>query len=390
MNWRGFINAAFGLWLISNPITFGYQNPLHLWNDVICGVLAVAFGLMTVKKNHYAWGTVVIGVWLQLAPLCLGKPEVVPFVNDTFIGLLLLIFSLIIPDTPGSFISNASDIPNGWSYNPSSYIQRGPIIALNLLCFLIARYLTVYQLGFIDQIWDPFFGDGTVKVLTSSVSQAFPISDAGLGAICYLLETILAFGNSQRWHTMPWLVVMFGILAVPVSCVSITLIILQPTIVGAWCSLCIATAILMLFVIPLSLDEVIATVSFLKQCSKRGESPWKVLWKGSLPVQATDSSPSISRNFLQETVRGITIPWNLLLTALGGVAAMIVGSYVAGALIILFSVISWAEVGRVFRYLIIPLSIVLCFSNLILGVLCFFCAWRKGAIKEKYGVFKIL
>lgn len=38
--------------------------------------------------------------------------------------------------------------------------------------------------------WDPFFGDGTRRVLDSDVSRAWTISDAGLGAVSYMLEAL--------------------------------------------------------------------------------------------------------------------------------------------------------------------------------------------------------
>lgn len=33
---------------------------------------------------------------------------------------------------------------------------------------LVSRYLAAFQLGYIDAIWDPFFGQGTRQVLNST------------------------------------------------------------------------------------------------------------------------------------------------------------------------------------------------------------------------------
>lgn len=52
------------------------------------------------------------------------------------------------------------DVPPGWSYNPSTWTQRLPIIALALVGFLASRY----QLDHITNAWDPFFGNGTERV----------------------------------------------------------------------------------------------------------------------------------------------------------------------------------------------------------------------------------
>jgi hypothetical protein len=42
---------------------------------------------------------------------------------------------------------------------------------------------------------------------------------------------------------------MFGIQVIPLGVTSIVLVILQPLMVGTWCSLCLATAIFMLLTI---------------------------------------------------------------------------------------------------------------------------------------------
>ena len=49
--------------------------------------------------------------------------------------------------------------------------------------FFLSRQVTAFQLNHIASLADPFFGLGTQRVLTSHVSRAFPIPDAGLGAV---------------------------------------------------------------------------------------------------------------------------------------------------------------------------------------------------------------
>ena len=73
-------------------------------------------------------------------------------------------------------------MPLGWTYSPSTYSQRLPIVFLALIGFLASRYLAAFQLGHIDAVWDPFFGQGTERIITSYVSEAWPIPDAGVGA----------------------------------------------------------------------------------------------------------------------------------------------------------------------------------------------------------------
>ena len=51
-------------------------------------------------------------------------------------------------------------MPPNWSYNPSDWTQRLPIIVLAVIGLYVSRYLATYQLGHIPAVWDPFF-DGS-------------------------------------------------------------------------------------------------------------------------------------------------------------------------------------------------------------------------------------
>ncbi len=46
--------------------------------------------------------------------------------------------------------------PHGWSYNPSKWSERVPIVALAIIGLGIATYLTLFQLGAVDEVWEPF------------------------------------------------------------------------------------------------------------------------------------------------------------------------------------------------------------------------------------------
>src|SRR5262249_26088594 len=148
------------------------------------------------------------------------------YVNDTIIGALVIVFSIVVPMMPGMShegMMDESTLPPGWTYSPSSYLQRLPVIALAFVGFLIARYLAAYQLGHASSAWDPFFGgnagkNGTEFIITSDVSRAWPVPDAGLGATSYLIEVLMgAMGTATRWRTMPWMVTFFFILVVPLG-----------------------------------------------------------------------------------------------------------------------------------------------------------------------------
>src|SRR5688572_820032 len=106
------------------------------------------------------------------------------------------------------------DAPPGWSYNPSSWGQRLPLVGLAAVGFLIATYLALFQFGVVGRVWDPVFGAGSETVLTSWVAKDtqkyLGVSDAALGAFGYLADAVTGvIGATRRWRTMPWLVVLF-------------------------------------------------------------------------------------------------------------------------------------------------------------------------------------
>lgn len=157
------------------------------------------------------------------------------------------------------------DIPPGWNYNPASLSQRLPIIILAFIGFGIAAYLTLYQLGIIKTVWEPFFGDGSVTILNSFVSEILPVPDAALGAFSYFLDAIGGIvGSQRRWRTMPWLVVLFGLAVGPLGFVSVMLVVLQPVLFDAWCTLCLASAVISVVMIGPAMDEVLASLQYLR------------------------------------------------------------------------------------------------------------------------------
>jgi uncharacterized membrane protein len=170
-------------------------------------------------------------------------------------------------------------IPPGWNYNPSSWRQRIPLIVIAGIGFLIALYLSLYQLDVFTSVWEPFFGLGSEQVLHSYISKALPVPDAILGAFGYLLDMVTGIiGKTGRWKTKPWIVILFGIAVGPLGLVSVMLIIFQPVLVGAWCSLCIVTAIISVVMISPAMDELLASLQYLQRVKSDGGSVWKAFW----------------------------------------------------------------------------------------------------------------
>jgi hypothetical protein len=170
--------------------------------------------------------------------------------------------------------------PPGWDYNPSAWRQRWPIIALAIIGFVVAGYLTLYQVRWIDNVWEPFFGDGSERILTSWVSELLhPVPDAGLGALSYLLDAVAgAIGGRRRWQTMPWMVILFGLAVGPLGVVSVLLVVLQPVLFDSWCTLCLVSGAVSVLMIGPAMDEVLASLQHLKRESQSGRSVWRAFW----------------------------------------------------------------------------------------------------------------
>ena len=184
-------------------------------------------------------------------------------------------------------------IPPGWSYNPASWSQRLPIAGAAAVGFAIAGYLSAFQFGWIDSVWEPFFGDGSRQILTSKVSEMLPIPDAALGALGYLADALAGvIGGRHRWKTMPWIVVIFGILVGPLGAVSIGLVILQPTAFGHWCTLCLSTALISVLMIGPAMDEFLASCQYLRRVHDRGGPFWAAFWGTAEVGDEPDAVPT--------------------------------------------------------------------------------------------------
>jgi len=451
--WTNFTVIALGVWLITGPATFGYGNLAQVgegvvritaerslpslafraaalsWSDLLSGVLLVVFGTLSLwphpRTDFFGrWGVCFVGMWLEFAPLVFWSPSPTVYTNDTLIGALVITLSVLVSMMPGmahhmAMMKPGPDIPPAWTYNPSSWLQRGPIIALGFIGWFISRYLAAYQLGYIPSAWDPFFGEGTRTVLDSKVSMSWPISDAGLGAVAYTFEVLMGFmGGISRWRTMPWMVSFFGILVVPLGLTSIILVILQPVAVGTWCSLCLVTALAMLIMIPLTLDEVVAMCQFLVQARHEGKPFWRTFWVGdTVEGGAKDVRTPLYGTPLAQAAPamtwGVTVPWHLLVSAaLGfwvmaapavfqtrGVAAD--SDHLVGALAITTAIIAMAEVVRAGRFLNVLFGVWLIVApwlfsgasagarvnDVIAGVALILLSFPRGTVRERYGTW---
>jgi len=174
-------------------------------------------------------------------------------------------------------------IPPGWTVNPSSWSQRIPIIVLAVFGGFAAIWLALYQQEIVDTVWEPFFGDGTEDIVRESgfseFFERFPVGDAALGAAGYIADAVTgAIGGTKRWRTMPWIVVIFGAFVGPFGVISVMLTIFQPVLYSSFCTLCLFSGVVSLAMIGPGLDEVLASLQYLKRERLRGHSTWRVFW----------------------------------------------------------------------------------------------------------------
>src|SRR5207249_2365599 len=166
-----------------SPFTFGYTGAALRSSDVVSGALLTVFSVLAFwpRRDFVGrWTVAFVGLWLQFAPLVFWAKSPAAYLNDTLVGALAIALSILVPMMPGmahhmAMMRPGPEIPPGWTYNPSSWHQRAPMIVLGFLGWFISRYLAAVQLGYIEAAWEPFFGSGTDRVLHSEISRMWPI-----------------------------------------------------------------------------------------------------------------------------------------------------------------------------------------------------------------------
>lgn len=176
--------------------------------------------------------------------------------------------------------------PDPWPFNPSRWGERVVIAVFAGIAAVISGYMGLFQVGLIPTVWDPFFGEQTLRVLTSDVSHSlsrwFGIPDALMGMTAYLADVILVLaGSTRRWQFRPWVVAAFGVVVIPLGLVSVTLVVIQGVVLGMWCFLCIVTAVLSVALMVLAWDEVWSSWLFTSRVWKESGDirlTWNAFW----------------------------------------------------------------------------------------------------------------
>lgn len=77
---------------------------------------------------------------------------------------------------------------------------------------------------------------------------------------------------------MPWIVIVFGLAVGPLGATSILLVIFQPVLFGAWCTLCLSSAAISVAMIGPAMDELLASLQHVKRVGDEGGSRWRAFW----------------------------------------------------------------------------------------------------------------
>ncbi|MFC6811741.1 vitamin K epoxide reductase family protein [Natrialbaceae archaeon GCM10025810] len=413
--WPQYAVISLGVWLLASPPTLSYGSASMTWGTVLTGLVLIALAGLTILREsgfaNYANGGV--GLWLVLSPIAFWAPTAAAYANNTLVGILVITFTVLVVMRSEM---EGPTVPPGWSYNPSTAAQRAPLIALGAFGFFASWYMAAFQLGYIDAVWDPIYGSGTEQILTSRVSKAFPVSDAGLGAVAYSVEALMGFmGDRRRWRTMPWMVAFFGVVVIPLGFVQVLLVIFQPIMVGTWCTLCLLSAFGMLWMIALTVDEVVAMGQYVVRLMRRGDSLWTAFWMGGTISEdesgvSDPSTRQIGDSPVSEPFWGVSIPWTLLGAMAVGVWLMLSptvfgtdglvadSSHLVGSLVVSFTVIATAEPARVIRFLNVPLAgwiiaapwvlgapTMAAINATVAGLLVLALSVPRGPIRDRYG-----
>ncbi len=181
--------------------------------------------------------------------------------------------------------SSPPRVPPGFDENPTSFSRRALLAALAGIGFLVALYLTLYQWRAWENVWDPFFDSRTVLDLTS------PVPDALAGVLAYATEiALLALGGRDRWRSLPWACLALGGVLTTGAVVSIALIVIQPTVAGAWCTLCLVSAGVSFALFGLGIGEARAAWQHIQRARSQGIPLGDAFWGRAASASAPAAS----------------------------------------------------------------------------------------------------
>ncbi len=175
-------------------------------------------------------------------------------------------------------------IPPGWRDNPSAWRRRLPTLGLATVGLGVSTYLTLAQVGALQRVWDPIFGNKSSEhVLHSVIERYIKVPDSALGVLGYLTEIALdSLGGEERWRTAPAAALGYGATIGSLGAVSLALVIMQGVVVRHWCTLCLSSAATSGLILALGYREALAAAQYVQREVVAGEPFWPTFWGPSL------------------------------------------------------------------------------------------------------------
>jgi hypothetical protein len=213
---------------------------------------------------------------------------------------------------------------------------------------------------------------------------------------------------------------------VPLSITSISFVIIQPIVIGTWGTLTLIGAAAMLLQIPYAIDELLASLQFLRRRVRAGKNWLRVFFAGdtdeAVPAATSSTEAGEAKAVRDEFDRtpvaivrdilggGVSLPWNLALSGLialsllftrltfGSTGAMANADHVIGFLVLTTLSIAAAEPTRALRYLNVLFGAALLatpfvfdagtaatINSIACGIALILFSRRRGPIRQSYG-----
>jgi hypothetical protein len=125
-------------WLITQPLLINVEEPWLRWSEIVLGAMLVVCAALALswRAQWARWLCAGIGALVMGVPFLFSTANAAAYLSDTLVGALIFGFAVCTKPEPGpSAIAALTGpvIPPGWTYNPSNWTQRLPIIVLALI-----------------------------------------------------------------------------------------------------------------------------------------------------------------------------------------------------------------------------------------------------------------